>query len=415
VAAQKYNKMEDNKGETKQNNQTIKIGFLNCGCIRGKGREIKDLIQKENIMILGCCETWLRKEDYFQGDILVRQDDKEEEEMDSLNRRTRGKRGMVVLGDEGISRVKWAQVKVKSKEFVVIKILDEVCILFIYFPPTEVIEYLKKLEVVLKELNLHSLQKMVEIGDFNINAEIKQGKGKNFENLEEIMEIYGIFRIIYEEEEEGLYTYYHKHGGALIDQIWTNLENAKANIITNYSISDHELVTLNIKTENNTNKKCDKKKFRKIIGPSACQIENKGLVSMFNVELWKNMEKAVLIHKSCEEKYSWLIENLEKTAGKIFKANCMKHKRIKNLNLELPREVKYWLNVRQKMKKVVYKTKEFGELDRIRKIINLKIKDYKFTTWKKFMLDVNESSNGKILSMSSRIKRTNILKNQMRI
>jgi hypothetical protein len=152
VAAQKYNKMEYNKGETKQNNQSIKIGFLNCGCIRGKGREIKNLIQKGNIMILGCCETWLRIEDYFQGDILVRQDDQDEEEMDSLNRRTRGKRGMVVLGDAGISRLKWAPVKVKSKECGHNNIRRGVYFIYIFFTnrinrtPTKIRSSIKRIK-----------------------------------------------------------------------------------------------------------------------------------------------------------------------------------------------------------------------------------------------------------------------------
>jgi hypothetical protein len=47
--------------------------------------------------ILGFAETSLRKEDIFNENVMVRKDDTEIQEKDSLNRNCRGKRGIIVL------------------------------------------------------------------------------------------------------------------------------------------------------------------------------------------------------------------------------------------------------------------------------------------------------------------------------
>jgi hypothetical protein len=86
---------------TKSKVDKVRIAFLNCcGIIRGKVKEINELIEREEVTMVGCCETWLRKEDSFKGVVILRKDDQGEEERDSFNRRTRGKRGILVLGSE---------------------------------------------------------------------------------------------------------------------------------------------------------------------------------------------------------------------------------------------------------------------------------------------------------------------------
>jgi hypothetical protein len=397
--------------ETVKRKINIKIGYINCNGIRGKTAEIKEMITKEKIDILGCSETWLRTRDQLKLDVISRKDDIPENNKDAKDRNTRGKRGICIVNNKETEKIKWELNNEITPEFIEIRIYD-IDVIFIYFPPSEINEHLKKLEDVLNKKIKNLNQEIIILGDFNINAEIKRGKGKEYAKLEEMMEKHGLYRIIYEEEECGIYTHYHKNGGSIIDHIWSNIRKSKANIISEYLIGDHELITIDILTDKKGEKLSDKKETRRIIRPSNKQSENKGLVIRFNNELFKNSEKIISSNKPLEDKYIFLKSNLVRASDKIFKVKSIKHKRIINENLELPKEIKYWLKVRQNMKKMVYKTKKFEELDSIRRLIKTKIKELKITTWKKYMIDFNKLESSKMVSMFSRIVKSESIMNK---
>jgi hypothetical protein len=108
-------------------------------------------MEEEESDILGCAETWLRKEDLFNEIVMGRKDDTEIQEKDSLNRNCRGKRGIIVLkNNKNKNNISWCNISVEIKDLIHI-VIEEINLVFIYIPPNEYKNQFKKNNSVYKE------------------------------------------------------------------------------------------------------------------------------------------------------------------------------------------------------------------------------------------------------------------------
>jgi hypothetical protein len=363
----------------KKKSRTLRIGFLNCCGIRGKLPEIEEIINKEDFNIIACCETWFRKDDVFGGEIMIRKDDCSTREMDTMNRTQRGKRGMLVLKNREKEDFVWNNLPCNTDEFVHMQ-LEDLNIVFVYIPPHETKEFIGKLRIHIDEIKTHSKKKIILISDFNADAMKSEDEQNSYNDLEDALSLYEIQRIQFDEKENNAFTYSHKTGTSMLDKVWsTEKKLIKAFISKIETPSDHEMIIAEIIIEDGTVKKRYEDAIRTIYRPSTKQSSNLELKKKLNLCITKNGSNHENLNTA--EIYMKLTETLIYACKNVYINTNKKIIIHKQKNLPVCEKVKFWIEVRQKMKQNILRTLDFEGLQTVKLAIRKEIKILKRKMW----------------------------------
>jgi hypothetical protein len=387
-------KLENELGKKKN---ITRIGFLNCGGIRGKAREIEEWMDREEIDVLGCAETWLRLDDNTDLNVLIRKDDSSVREFDTMGRPCRGKRGMMVIKNKKTKEIKWENVETNVSEFIHI-ILETINIMYIYFPPKETKEYVNKLSLYITNLQLGTKNKIIILGDFNINSMQSESKGNNYGELEEMMAKNGIYRNRFLNEGKGTGTFIYLNGMSIIDQIWSNTLKRVSRISETATISDHEGVMIDM-DEHNNESNAYKESVRKIYRPSINQENKECLKKQFN-EILNTLTREIDI-TDIEVLYQTLNGKIVEAFEMVYKAKDIK-KWDKVYKLVLTPQIKFWMKVRQRMKRNLRDQKDYEELFKVSKEIRKAIRTIKCNNWLKYDNNLKSITHTQALKLYSR-------------
>jgi hypothetical protein len=387
---------KSDKKQVKEKKNT-RIGFLNCGGIRGKAKEIEEWMNREEIDVLGCAETWMKREDNTDLKVLIRKDDSDVREFDTMGRPSRGKRGMMVVENKNTKEIRWENVETNVSEFLHI-ILESINIIYIYFPPKETKEYIKKLDLYIKSIQLGTKKKITILGDFNINITQSESKGSNFNELEEMMSENGIFRNRFTDEGKGVGTYVYINGMSTIDHIWSNTLKGLSKISETATISDHEGIIIDFDEESKESIGY-KESIRKIYRPSINQENKQELKKQFN-EILKKLTNKVE-ETDIEKLYKTLNAKIVEAFEVVFRAReVVKHKKV--YKLEITPQIKFWMKVRQRMKRNLRIQEDYEKLFEVSKIIRKAIRNIKNNSWLKYGNNMKTLTHAQVLKIYSR-------------
>jgi hypothetical protein len=386
---------ERNEIETKG---TIRIGYLNCSGIRGKAEEIENIFKQENLNVLGCGETWLRQGDIFNGNIMIRKDDKGTETEEKGSNCKRGRRGALLLKNKGDSAMEWKNIPCDTNEFIHV-VLKGINIIVVYFPPTEIENFIQKLKTHIEGNTKISTSKSIIIGDFNVNFLKRDSYGNKYGKLEDTLQNLGFHREIYDNEGLNCFTHLHSQGGGIIDHIWTNMENVKGSVAMRETTSDHEIIICEINGNGKAAKEEYKEFYRKIFRPSTYQRSKKSLIEKFNKLISENNPKNP--REDINEQYEILNKNIIMAHEMTFKAA----QKITKTKIVITDIVKFWIAVRQRMKRKLHIEPDFEKLNQIKIIIRNEIKEIKKKRWIGFSKERIKLNNSEILKKFSNISK----------
>jgi hypothetical protein len=388
-----------------QRKEIFRIGFLNISGIRGKGREVEDVIVRENLNILGIGETWLRADDLFSGNILMRKDDMDYQETDSMNRPKRGKRGILALGNKYKDDLNWQKVECNVQEFINIE-MEGINIMFVYFPPLKTEEYIYKLKKEIETIK----NKIIILGDFNIDVLKSESRQNKFNLLEEVMGSKNLRRVEFKKEHEGTYTLVHKFGASIIDHVWTNIMEVTSEISEVNISTDHELIIAEIKINKSGAKRKYQECIRTVYRPSDKQKQSKQLAKSFNSKVkisYDEMQDDLEVDEMYEILLEKMIENYvyvyKRPQNKTFKDNKQKGKLIMNDKL------KFWMAVRQKIKRNVCRTGRYESLIQVKVLIRKEIRRLKHEMWIGHLKDLKDMGYSKIAEQFSRLSKRDVI------
>jgi hypothetical protein len=386
------------KGEMFKNK--IRIGFINIAGIRGKSIEVEEMIVKEKLDVIGIGETWLRADDVFSGKVLVRKDDMNYVEFDTMNRPKRGKRGIMVIGNKKKEILTWNNEECNTQGFINIK-LEGINVIFVYIPPLETEEFIYKLEKEIQKVK----NKTIVLGDFNIDSLKSEHRLNKFKLLEEIMETNKLRRIPFKNEQYGAYTFAHKDGISIIDQIWSNIREVDATISEISNTSDHELIIAEVHLNIKQGKKKYEESIRTVYRPSEKQKLNIELAKRFNNRV-KDDYIRINENVDIESMYEMLIKGMVVNYCKIYKPKDTAGKVVeKKKTIIVTDKLKFWMAVRQRIKRDVFRTGNYRILMEVKVLIRKEIRSIKYSMWKDHIQEFKEMDYAKLAEKFSKISK----------
>ena len=409
-----YNIIKEEINDKKDDN-SISFGFINIAGLKYKTEYINKILKEEEIDVLGMAETWLGPKDYLKHiGIMDRKDDTEihkRKNCQNLNRR-----GMITLKNPETRLNTWKTIDGLPENFIGLKIQD-IQVIFVYFPPGESEKYIILLKEVIDKLYIN---KGIILGDFNVRGQETYNQKLptlEYENLENVLMDSGFLKSAYINEE--FPTFVNRSGSSTPDHIFIKNLECQSEIVVTTTISDHFLIKAKLSLSYTIRDKNDRERIRDSLKPTEYQINNNKLIKKYNKKLNEIYKIELLKNKIDIDIYDNILSHSIKLAFKsTFKKNTMIHRQTKNTNNLVSDDIKDKIKIRNRLKSAYVKSKNFDILIKLREIQNeIKelLKKEKTQKWIKNIRKLNNLNNSDLLKKVSRINKIipNIEKNRI--
>ncbi|KCZ81219.1 hypothetical protein H312_01365 [Anncaliia algerae PRA339] len=366
----------------------FRIGFLNIAGIRGKSNTIKDLLKGEKIDILGLAETWLEGGESLTLATIARK------EVQTRHKEARNKGGMCITYDLN-TKLTWKTIQVSDINITTIDI-DLCVVMFVYIPPRRQKEYIDIINEILLKPNF-AKRKLLILDDFNIHV----GKGNtcDFKMYEEMFSTLGITRNSFINEDIPIFMSHL--GFSSPDHIWSRGIKFKTYVSQEETSSDHILIVAEL---SEAEIKRPMEVIRKLYTIRPSPDSKKYCSDKINRFKLMAKDKVPGLSKVISGNVDAAMNNvhnvIQKLHMKAFEPSHVKnkHQQKNRNNLQFSKETLAKIELRKKLKKVFFRTRELvylGELLKVQSEIKEEVKRLEKIDWERHISNFSENSFSK--------------------